>query len=324
MKAFFKYLIEILLITLIISFGIQYLSDNGLRNLKNSRYNDWENILQGKINSDVIINGSSRGDSGFNPRIIGNKLNSSCFNISYNAGKHNLQQYKFDIYIKNNKKPKIVIQNIDLAYFLKSVEIPYEFEFYPFVYYEDINSLVSKFDNKFNSKFNWFKVIPLLKYNQSFKMFEEGIIANFSSSVSKNAKTIQGYCPQNRPFKIDYGNLNKFSLIKKKSKNEKEIALLYEMVKFYKSRLGTDAKVIFVWMPEHKLRLSKNYDLKRESILEELSLIQKKNKNFYFIDMAYDDISNHDEYYFDTFHVNETGSNVFSEKVSEKIYNILN
>jgi len=88
--------------------------------------------------------------------------------------------------------------------------------------------------------------------------------------------------------------------------------LLHDMMNFYTLRLHKDAKIVFVWMPEYKLRLTKNFDRKRESIVDELNLIQKKHRNFLFIDMAYDEMSNHNKYYYDTFHLNEAGSNLFS------------
>lgn len=146
----------------------------------------------------------------------------------------------------------------------------------------------------------------------------------FQIRLKKNSKTILGYCPQDRLFKVDYHNLKKFSNIDVKAKNELEIERLHEMFNFYNSRLDKNAKMVFIWMPEYKLRLTKSFDLKRASIVEELNLIQKKYKNFIFIDMAYDEMSNHSEYYYDTFHLNEVGSTIFSKKISIKINTILN
>ncbi len=77
-------------------------------------------------------------------------------------------------------------------------------------------------------------------------------------------------------------------------------------------------------MPEHKLRLTKKYSLKRKSIVNELNLLQKKNRNILFVDMAYDDISNNEENFYDTFHLTEKGANEFSRKLSLKIKNFLN
>jgi hypothetical protein len=320
MKAFLKYIVEIIVVVFIVAFGIQYFLDSGLRNLKNTQINDWKNILDGKINSDIIINGSSRGFVGYNSDIIGQKLKSSCFNLSFNAGGYNLQQDKFDIYIKKNKIPKVVIQNIDLAYFIKNNAIPEEWQFYPFLYNKDLESLTSKFD----TKFNYFKIFPLLKYNQNFGLVKDGIVANFSSLVKKDVKTFNGFSPKNIVFKLDSHNLKRFQSEKVKSNYEEEISCLNQTIDFYRSRLKPNSKIILVWMPEHKLRLTKNYNLKRKFIVNELNLLQKKDKNLLFIDMAYDDISKFDKNYYDTFHLTEKGANEFSNKISEKIYKFLN
>lgn len=298
MKDFLKYSIGTIIVIFIIAFSIQYFLDFSLRNHKNTQINDWKNILCGKINSDIIINGSSRGFVGYNASMIGKKLKLSCFNLSFNAGGYNLQQDKFDIYIKRNKIPKVVIQNIDLAYFIKSKEIPEEWQFYPFLNNEDLENLTSKFD----TKFKYFKIVPLLKYNQNFGLVKEAAVANFSSLVKKNGKTFNGFCPQNRAFKLDSHNLKRFYSQKIKSNGEEEIKLLNQMIEFYRSRLKSNSKIILVWMPEHNLRLTENYKLLRKSIINELILLQKKDKNILFIDMAYDDISNFNENYYDTFH----------------------
>ncbi|GGA89095.1 hypothetical protein GCM10008015_31980 [Flavobacterium palustre] len=319
MRLFFKYIFSIVLMICFAGYSIQFLSDYGLRKWNNTNYNDWENIISGQINSDIIINGSSRGYVGYNPIIIGGLLNKSCFNIAFDAGGYYLQQSKFDIYLKKNIKPKIIIQNIDLAHFNKNVVLPNESQFIPFVNYSDINYFITKYD----TKFYYLRYTPLLKYNQNLKLLKHGLVANFSDLVDKNAKTFQGYCPQNRIFKVDYHNLKNEIYIDKKS-ILKYKRLLNEIVDFYFSRLDNNAKVIFVWAPEYKLRLTNDFELKRKAIINEMNLIQKKHRNFYFIDMAYDEIANDNKYYYDTFHLNELGSNVFSKKLSVKINKHLN
>lgn len=320
MKSFLKYLLEILFIALIVCFGLQYFSDNGLKKLKGTKINDWQNIIEGKINSDVIINGSSRGYFMYNAKNIGELLNLSCFNIGFNAGGCNLQQSKFDIYLKKNRKPTVIIQNIDLSHFLKNTELPDEWQFTPFINNEIINSFVTKYDDKYK----YLPYIPLLKYNQNFQLLKKGIIANFSSSVTKNDKTINGFSPQDRIFKIDYHNLER---IKKDKYYFNEIDFrneIKEMVYFYFRRLDKDAKVIFVWAPEHKLRCSLLFPEKGKILIDELNRIESNNKNFQFIDMRVNEISNHDEYYYDTYHLNATGADIFSKELAIKIKEILN
>ncbi|WP_035638092.1 hypothetical protein, partial [Flavobacterium gilvum] len=149
MRKFIFYISEIILIVLAVAFLIQCLADRGLQNWQNNVYNDWQNTLEGKINSDVIIMGSSRGFVGYNSKIIEDKLRLKTYNISYNAGGNNLQLSKLNIYLKNNKKPKILIQNIDLAHFDENDILPEEFQFIPFLNNPDIDDLLVSFDSKY-------------------------------------------------------------------------------------------------------------------------------------------------------------------------------
>jgi len=321
MRKFIFYILEIILIVVAVAFSIQYLADRGLQNWQNTIYNDWQNTLEGKINSDVIIMGSSRGFVGYNPKIIEYKLKLKTYNISYNAGGYKLQLSKLNIYLKKNRKPKVLIQNLDLAHFDENDILPEEFQFIPFLNNSDIDDLVMSYD----SKYNYLKYIPLLKYNQNLKLLKNGIYTNFKNFNIENGTTYQGYCPQNRIFKIEQHNLKR---IEKKSKQDLDInrekKILKKMMDFYKLNFGSSTKIIFVWAPENKLRLNKAYDSLKSPLIKEINLIQKNNKNIYFIDLSHHVISKNDDYFYDTFHLNKKGSEVFSQVLSAKISKILN
>jgi hypothetical protein len=320
MRKIILYILEIIVISFLTAAVIQYFSDKGLRNLKNSIYNDWQNIIEGKINSDILIMGSSRGFVCYNSKVIEDKLKLKTFNISYNAAGYKLQQSKFDIYLKNNIKPKIIIQNIDLAHFNENRVLPEEFQFIPFLNNEYINDLVIPYDRKYNC----FRYIPLLKYNQNLNLLKNGIYANFWDFNVEYETTYAGYSPQQRIFKVDSHNLKK---LKKMSEDGLDIneyrRIFLRIVEFYNARFDGSTKIIFVWAPEHSLRLNKIYDLARNPLINELESIQRDNKNIYFINMSHDEISNHDNYFYDTFHLNKRGSQIFSKNLSIKIHEIL-
>jgi hypothetical protein len=321
MRKIILYVLEIIVISFCMAFVIQYFSDKGLSNLKNSLYNDWQNIIEGNINSDVLIMGSSRGFVCYNSKIIEDKLKLKAFNISYNAAGYRLQQSKFDIYLKNNIKPKIIIQNIDLAHFNENSMLPEELQFIPFLNVKGINDLILPYDKKYN----YFRYTPLLKYNQNLNLLKNGIYANFRDFNIEYETTYAGYCPQQRIFKVDSHNLKKLQKISDDGLDMSEYKrTLSRILEFYNTRLDDSTKIIFVWAPEHKLRLNKIYDSARNPLINELKSIQRNNKNIYFIDMSNDEISKHDNYFYDTFHLNKRGSEVFSKNLSIKILEILN
>ena len=321
MRDFIFFLLKIVVSVLFISLTIEFVSDRGLANLKNSVYNDWKNILEGNINSEVIIMGSSRGFVSYDSQIISKGLRLKTYNLSFNAAGFKLQQEKLDIYLKKNKNPKIIIQNIDLAHFNDNNEIPDENQFLPFIFNSDINRVISKYDKKFKM----INYIPLIKYNLNFSLLKFGFISNFYQQNIENQSTYNGFCPQNLPFKIDYHNLKKLDYI---SKNKINLSLykykIQNIFKFYKERVNTKTQIIFVWAPEHKLRLEDKYIKLISPIIEELNSIEKQNKNIHFINMSKFERLNDNEYFYDTFHLNKKGAKIFTTTLTDEITKIVN
>lgn len=320
MRSFFVFLSKLILVIFFISFTIEFVSDRGLSKLKNSVYNDWNNILQGNLNSEVIIMGSSRGFVSYDSQIISRKLNLSTHNLSFNAAGFQLQQEKLDIYLKYNRKPKIIIQNIDLAHFNTNDVIPDENQFLPFINNFEVNNLLLKYDEKYKV----LKYFSLLKYNQNIGLLKLGVVSNFYQNDIENQSTYNGYCPQNIPFKVDYHNLKKLDNILNENVNLNFYkSKLDKIIKFYKKKVGSETQIIFVWAPEHNLRLQAKYEKIYIPIIKELITIDEQNENIHFINFFNDKILNSDEYFYDTFHLNKKGSKIFSTMLSDKITKIV-
>jgi len=316
MKGFLIFLFKIIVLVFTFALTLECVSDRGLSHLKNSVYNDWKNILEGNLNSDVIIMGSSRGHVSYDSQILSKELKLSTHNLSFNAAGYKLQQIKLDIYLRKNKNPKIIIQNIDLAHFNRNDVIPEENQFLPFINNPDVNNLLSKYDKKFK-KLHYF---PLLKYNLNLNFLRLGIVSNFYQKDIENLSTYNGFCPKNTPFKIDYHNLKKLDDIsKKKAEINSYKSELKEIVKFYKSKVDPETQIVFVWAPEHKLRQQEKYKKINAPIIQELVEIDKENENIHFVNMSNHELLNSNEYFYDTFHLNKNGAQIFSTILSNKI-----
>lgn len=314
------FLLKIFLITYFISILISYFSDNGLAQLKNSKFNDWSNILNGKINGDLLIMGSSRGYVSYNPEIFSKKLKLSAHNLSFNAGSFKLQLQKLEIYLKYNKHPKIIIQNIDLAYFSIDKIVPDMHQFLPFYSNKSIIELNKIYDQNFTS----FSLIPLLKYNQNLKLLKLGIFSNFYQQNYKNQSTFNGFSPQNVTFKIDYHNLKKLDKYCKEKQNTAQYkSKINEILAFYKNKLNSKTQIIFVWAPEHNLRLKEKYKPIYNPIAKELTFLIRNNKNVHFVNLSNQTFLNDDHYFYDTFHLNQKGATIFSNILAYKILNIV-
>ncbi|MFD1016352.1 hypothetical protein [Winogradskyella rapida] len=73
-----------------------------------------EMILEGNINKDIIILGSSRGQRNIDVQLMKDSLNTeSVFNLSYGGSTPEFQGFILDQLIKNNQKPKLIIKLVD-------------------------------------------------------------------------------------------------------------------------------------------------------------------------------------------------------------------
>ena len=320
MKKFILFLIGIIVIVYLITFSIQFFADKGLKNQKNSIYADWNAILKGEINADIVINGSSRAKFSYDTRSILKETKLKTQNLGFNAGGYNLQKSKFEIYLKNNNFPKIIIQHIDLANFKESKVLPDEDQFFPFVNNAEINKFISKFDHKFS----YVGYIPLLKYNQNFSILRTGLLANVSGKAP--AKSLYfGFSPKKQSYKLDLHNFDKLkSDVQEKEKiNTRNLSRLNEMIRFYQSKMNQNTLLIFVWAPEYKERLNVIYDPLKAPLIKQLNTLQAKNKNIFFIDFSHDVIAQNSDYFYDSFHLNDTGAKEFSGKLGHAIQVIL-
>lgn len=322
MKKFIFFLFSIVLTIYCIAFAIQIVSDYGLKRNSNSIYEDWDFILKGKINAELVINGSSRGCVSYNSKIIESITKLKSHNLGFNAGGYNLQQEKFSIYLKNNKIPRVIIQNIDLAHFNENNIVPDESQFIPFISNTNVNQFLRQYDNKYY----YLEYIPLLKYNQNFKLLKNGILNNLYDSRPQYF-VVSGYTPMKIKFKLDRHNLNKLdSYVLTTAELYKNIfSKLSEIENYYDNVLfqNKETILIFVWAPENKERLVNKYKPIYESLKNKLRILESKNKNVYFLDFSNDIISNSNEYFYDSFHLNESGAKQFSIKLSKKINSIV-
>ncbi|GHT05792.1 hypothetical protein AGMMS49525_13470 [Bacteroidia bacterium] len=113
MKAF---LIKVLFFTtllLIGAFAVDFTLEKGLRKSRAGDFSDWNDIFDSNINSDVIVLGNSRAPCGFSPQILDSVLCVNSYNLGMVAHPFSMQYVRFKVFEKYNKKPRVIIQNID-------------------------------------------------------------------------------------------------------------------------------------------------------------------------------------------------------------------
>jgi len=104
-------------------------------------------LINNKINTDVIILGSSRSLNGIDPATIEKETNLTCSNLSYSGSNILFHETVLDLVLQSSHQPKTIIYNIDDDASLVNMdkEIIYkETVLYPYVDHHFINQKVAE------------------------------------------------------------------------------------------------------------------------------------------------------------------------------------
>jgi len=95
----------------------------GLRRVKTSSYGAWNEVMQGRVNADVIISGSSRAAYQTDPRVIEKVIDLSVFNLGRTGSQTDVQLAVLNAYLEHNRKPRLILHSLDSFSFVKTHEI---------------------------------------------------------------------------------------------------------------------------------------------------------------------------------------------------------
>ena len=111
-----KFLIKIAIFAVVLyglAWGLDYAISKGLYQMDDYRFMSWHEMEQGDINADVLIMGNSRGFSHFEPWTIDSITGMSCYCLGIGGYPINVETMKYHYYRLYNKKPKLIIQQVD-------------------------------------------------------------------------------------------------------------------------------------------------------------------------------------------------------------------
>lgn len=312
MKQFIIKTLKIAFLFYVLFWAIQLVVDQGLRLSKNEKYNEWNKIIKGKINADVVFLGSSRTYKHFNPKVFDKKLKKNTYNLGNNGISLDLQAIRNKAYFSNNTNPKIIIQNVDITCLNKTKELYNKPQYFPY-YTLDNYKILSELDA--NVTLEYF--IPIYKYRGFLNVF----IDAYNGYLGKEENTNHVY----KGFSASGSVWNhKFENEKKKLKGKKfdfstlNLSGRYKVLENLIENLKqTNAKVFLVWSPEYYERQELNGKT-QQKVLNSFKRIAEQKK-VVFLDFTKDSLCLSKDYFYDSYHLNGKGANLFSNKVADSI-----
>lgn len=156
-----------------------------------------EMVMEGEINKDIIIAGSSRGAKGIIAQMITDSTEYSAYNLCYNGTDVPFHEFIIRSLLKHNTPPKVIFLTADDPTQLWDVG-NYGFRsdlVVPLSVYDDCNEEL--IDNKVNNLATRYFLIPRLRYQHLYPYYEK--IPVFDTVRSSGTQWLS-YYPSNRDF----------------------------------------------------------------------------------------------------------------------------
>ena len=295
--------------------ALDYMVTNGLQQSRYSYFAVWNDIYGSKINSEMIFLGNSRTFYHISPKILDSVLNIKTYNLGISSWGFPMQDVRFKIYLGHNKKPKYIIQNVDF-YFLEDRVDLYDYEqFLP--YLQDTTLLYEC--NKYKGAFTIAdRYIPLFKYNNQFGLICYGILAYFNIESPYITKLYKGFTPLTDKWDAA---LKKFKKIHKNGISrvipQKNLHSFEQFITYCQLN---NIQLILEFAPIYYESLP--YELNRSDYFDLFQHLSQKY-NIPYLDYSKDTICYRKKYFSNINHLNQQGSEIFSQHLALDLKHII-
>lgn len=283
-----------------------------LRHSREDEFSVWNDIYYGKINSDVVIYGSSRAMVHLDPKIIGDSLSASAYNLGINGHNFWLQYYRHKEFMEHNKKPGLIIHSVDIFTLAKRKDLFNMEQFLPYMLYDrDLQQWISTYTG-----FTWFDFnVPLIRYYGQFKVIGKVFKSTIAGEVMADSSRYMGFAAQNLYWNDDLEKAKRKFPDYRASVDPKSV-LLFD--NYLKECIESDIPVVLVYSPEYKE--GQDFVKNRDEIMNIFFYFSAKY-NIPFIDYSNDSISYKKEYFYNASHLNAKGAELFTSKLVHDIKN---
>ncbi len=196
-----KFLIRTLLFispVVLFTFLADWLITRSLQKSKQGNFGVWNDLFNGKVNSDIAIYGSSRAWVHIDPKIIEDSLGTNAYNFGVDGHYFHMQYLRHTLLVKNNKTPKLIILSLDNVTLDKRIDLYQPEQFLPYFSNPQIVSAV-----KLYKGFDCYDyILPFVRYIGEKKATNKALSIIFSGSDTSDR--YKGFAAENKDWTNDF------------------------------------------------------------------------------------------------------------------------
>jgi hypothetical protein len=180
-------------LALALAFALDLSIKHGMRSVTTSELGALNQEMSGRVNSEIIVSGSSRALCSYDPQVIHDVTGKTVFNIGQNGTRTDFQLAFLKTYLKHNVKPRILVQNLDPHTFGLSREIAFPGTYAAYLNEGEIYAAFRKVDP---GVWKW-KCLPLYCFAVEDDRFTWAVGAARLFGLNPREDLFKGYAPRN-------------------------------------------------------------------------------------------------------------------------------
>ena len=195
MKRFLRKILLFAIGIYALAWGLDTLVCKGLLRMDDYRFQDYKAMLEGGMDNEILIIGNSRGKSHSDTSVVDSLSGLSSFNIGIGGYPINVQLAKYQLYREHNRKPDIIIQNIDYSTVKVFHDIHKQHEseqFFPLVYDPEMRKTLKDLGYSFIDL-----NVPLYRMFGYQQVVKNGLLEVFRLKHYISRPSHKGFLPEN-------------------------------------------------------------------------------------------------------------------------------
>jgi hypothetical protein len=286
----------------------------GLRRVKTSTFGALNQVMEGKVNAQIVITGSSRALAHYDPRTIMAVTGKSAFNLGRNGSQTDMQVAFLKAYLAHNQKPEVVIHNLDAFSFVTTHEVYDPVEYTPYLYDRNLYDALWGINRDIWKS----RDIPLYGY----------VVEDMNYTWIQGLKGFVGYSPRQDYFLGFNPRSKQWSEDFERFKADRPDGVSWDVepagVKDLEDLIylckQNDIQLILVYSPEYigMQKMTRN----RKEIFELFQQLSEKS-GVLFWDYSNWRYAGDRQYFQNSQHLNATGAAVFSKDLADQLKSYL-
>ncbi len=243
--------------------------------------------------------------------MISDKLHTTAYNLGLDGHNFWLQYLRHSLLLKYNIKPKLIIYSLDAFTLQKRADLYNSDQFLPYMLLDnDIKKAAAGYAGYKSIDYE----LPLIRYYGKRGAIMHAM-QEFIAPQNNQFKRIKGYHGQDSSWNADFENAKK----KMKSYEVKlDTPSIHLFEKFINECKSQNINIAFVYTPEYIE--GQNFIKNRDDVMNLYTKISKKY-SIPFYDYSGDTISMQKKYFYNAEHLNKTGADLFTSKLTERLTN---